>query len=726
MFCLLSLNVSADSEFFEKFKSDYGLLDLDLLNNVGEEATVKNFVYQKDVATFTFEEGVIHLLRYVEGRPTTAIFIGKGNARIEIPSHLERQSLMSVTGDSVVNEDFELCFIRLADDFDLRLKEQFEVKEKELKWKNFTIIKQAQGEFFFKPIVQHLYDNYIQLLRSVYERNADGFFWIDFNRYIFTYDPNRPEEVEVAYEFQVNDYLATPAAVFQKTARGITDDERMSEVSYATTALAKHGDFEMGGADGEKIVNGRAEMKLLVNADSLRFLSTFLHYNLKLDSVYSGGQPVDYTRRKDFRFVGIVLPRYYQKGDTVDLTFWYKGFNYDYSLPWVEDPTPSQHTFAFTTRKGFNYIMPGMGPVTREEGMDHFDVTPDQPYNRFYFQPYATGHDTVGVLSEIGLTVNFLKAKHMTKREDCYIPDDTYRESVMNAFNFMTKRVGNPIGTFGLYVFPDNYVSMPGLVEVPQILCYSDRNIEPMGGLSIYTGLSVANQWFGSLAKPVSSRDFWIIPAAADFLSVMAIQHTTSENYFFNLVNRRDSLYTLHDNDEDRPLGAGDRYSMTLQSNRGVWLFHMLRFLMYDIENRSEKSFNKFLYELTMTCNTTRFANGDLIKLAEKHYGEPLDWFFKQWLFDYRYPQYKVEYKIEDRGGQFYINATVVTEEVDPSFKMPVIMRVKDKNDQSTFLRETIAGVEHSFELGPFETEPKELIFNEFYSVLSKDKVKKK
>jgi len=130
--CLLVGAVSAESTFFKNFKQDYAALDMDLLNNMGELATIKDFVYHKDVATFTFQEGTVHLLRYVEGRPTTAIFVGRGKARIEVPLHVERQGLECVTKDSLVDEDFEVAFIRMADDFDLELKEKFTFPGKRL------------------------------------------------------------------------------------------------------------------------------------------------------------------------------------------------------------------------------------------------------------------------------------------------------------------------------------------------------------------------------------------------------------------------------------------------------------------------------------------------------------------------------------------------------------------------------------------------------------------
>ena len=62
----------------------------------------------------------------------------------------------------------------------------------------------------------HTYDNYFQLLRSVYERAEDGYFWIDFDRYVYSFDPNRPEEeVVVAYEHEGGDTEPTNGAVLQ-------------------------------------------------------------------------------------------------------------------------------------------------------------------------------------------------------------------------------------------------------------------------------------------------------------------------------------------------------------------------------------------------------------------------------------------------------------------------------------------------------------------------------
>ncbi len=83
-------------------------------------------------------------------------------------------------------------------------------------------------------------------------------------------------------------------------------------------------------------------------------------------------------------------------------------------------------------------------------------------------------------------------------------------------------------------------------------------------------------------------------------------------------------------------------------------------------------------------------------------------------------------YKINGKGDEYFIDVKVETKGVDPHFTTTVAMRVVDSGNKQTYLRETVSGTQTEFTLGPFASKPKEFVFNEFYSVLSKDKVKKK
>ena len=155
----------------------------------------------------------------------------------------------------------------------------------------------------------------------------------------------------------------------------------------------------------------------------------------------------------------------------------------------------------------------------------------------------------------------------------------------------------------------------------------------------------------------------------------------------------------------------------------------MLRMLMFDTEKRTATNFIRFLRELSVVCNNSTFTNADIIKLAEKRYGGSLDDFFKHWLYDYDIPEFNVEYSFIKKDDGHYISGAVVTKKVSEDFAASVIMRVRligDGKDESVYFRKNIKGPSDRFELGPFSREPKEFTFNEFFSVLSEDKVKKK
>jgi len=729
LFLILPAMAGAESsEFFKEFKAKYDLLSIDLFGQEVEVAEISNFVYEKDIATFTFTEGKIFLARPIEGRATTALFIGKGHASITIPSHVERQSLWFVSGDSAVDESFELCLVRMSDDFDLALREKLNFTPTKLDWKNFNKMAKAQGENFFTPQVLHKYDNYFQLMRSLYQRAADGYFWIDFNRYVYTFDPARPEQVIVAYEYEGGDEAVTDGAMLQRKEHGVVDDLNMSDIIYPVTILSQKADLHLGGLDGKRLNAAGVKMTVRVNRDSLRFFSLFLHTNMNIDSIKYNSKPVDYLRRGSFLHLGIMLPEYRYKGDSINLELWYHGKQYTAFLPFTADPAASNLDLDFDIRSGFNYLAPSMNVIpAKSEKRDAFNSAPAHPYRTFQFESLPSGYDTIALSGANGLPINILKSSYIRKKNfNNFIPDKHYRKTILAAIDYMTLRLGPPVAE-ELYVYPDTGVtganiSMPGLLEISQVQMLVDGT----GGLEIEAGREAARQWFGALAQPATDREYWILDALPDYLGLLFVrQHLDPGVFFGELGLRRDVIYTQVERGRDRPLATGERVSGTQRTAKGTWLLHMLRILMYDLERNSDRPFWKFVRDLNGMINDQKFTNADIISLAEKHYGQSLDWFFKQWLFSRNIPEFKVEYRITETGGQYLIKGKISTKGVSPDFNPPVIMRVELENNKSSIIRQNLSS-NGSFELGPFTDKPKQLIFNELYSVLSKQKVKKK
>jgi len=73
----------------------------------------------------------------------------------------------------------------------------------------------------------------------------------------------------------------------------------------------------------------------------------------------------------------------------------------------------------------------------------------------------------------------------------------------------------------------------------------------------------------------------------------------------------------------------------------------------------------------------------------------------------------------------YYIDLDVDVKHVESGFAMPVIMRMVG-GGQAAIVRETITAPATSLHLGPFAFKPTKMIFNEFFGVLSNDKVEMK
>jgi hypothetical protein len=721
---LLVSSAVADTDFMKKFKDDYATLDQDLLNNPGEVGMIRNFVYQKDVATFTFTEGQIFFLRYVNDRPTTAIFIGKGNVKIDIPSHAERQSLMYASGDSTVNNDFEICFLRFADDFDLLVHEQFKMEQKVLGWKDFTVAKQAQGEFFFRPIIAHTYDNYFELLRSCYERAADGYFFADFNRYTYIFDPNRPEEVIVGYEKEGGAAQITDGSIFQRKEHGIYDDTLMSNIPYLNTIVNQNATLYLSGSEGNNLDSSVVEVALQINRDSAKFVNIFLHYNLDIDSVQAENARIDFHRRKDFTVTGLILPNYYHRGDTVNLKLFYHGKNFVSPLPYTADPTPAPCKVTVIAPKDFTYVIPGMGtPEDIGKGKQKIVAEPLQPMTQLQFRSYSKSYTSTPGQSLSGLPLTFNKSPQINKKNfDCFVPDDIFQPAVAGALDFVAARLGNPPNTFEMAIHPEGGFAIPGFAEITQVYCLRDGT----GGIQLVAGNQLARQWFGPSARPATDRESWLADGVALYLGLMYTQNALPGGPFYSeLLYRRDVLMTELDRQHDQPLATGDRVADTVRVYKGAWVIHMLRQMMFDLDKRSDRTFLKFMQELSSTVNSRTFTNADVIRVAEKHAGIDLKSFFALWLYGIGVPEYDVNYTIEAQGAEWVVKVNVATAKAPETFSMPVTLQVVYEDGTQQFVRQTIAGKQTSFQLGPFAAKPKEIVFNEFASVLSKDKVTK-
>ena len=138
---------------------------------------------------------------------------------------------------------------------------------------------------------------------------------------------------------------------------------------------------------------------------------------------------------------------------------------------------------------------------------------------------------------------------------------------------------------------------MPGLVCVPQVKCILPNS----GGVYLDAGVEMSRQWFGNLMNIASPRETWLVDATPYFLGTMFLRDPLGDGvYLSELLGQRDVIYTLADLGQDQPLAAGERVPVKLRITKGSWVLHMLRYLMFDIEKNSDRTFLRFMNEYSI------------------------------------------------------------------------------------------------------------------------------
>jgi len=119
-------------------------------------------------------------------------------------------------------------------------------------------------------------------------------------------------------------------------------------------------------------------------------------------------------------------------------------------------------------------------------------------------------------------------------------------------------------------------------------------------------------------------------------------------------------------------------------------------------------------------------STSDFQKVVEEHIAMDMDWFFRQWVFETKIPQYSFAYKTEQTpAGKYLIKAKVRQTNVLETFKMPVIFNIDFGKQGSYTTRKFVTGAESEIELLLSPIKPKKVVFNYLKSVLCEQKTKK-
>lgn len=281
--------------------------------------------------------------------------------------------------------------------------------------------------------------------------------------------------------------------------------------------------------------------------------------------------------------------------------------------------------------------------------------------------------------------------------------------------------------------------SWPNLVFLPydSLLDATTRNSLGMGGsqeerefYSLVAVHEMSHQWWGHLVGWKTYHDQWLSEGVAEHAAALYLRQFEPAKWDSYWELRRSWLLSKNKSGY-RPVDAGplwlnsqlddkkESWNSNLIYYKGAYVLEMLRVFLYDSKNKD----NRFIDMMTDFAKSYAGQNAstqDFQRIVEKHLGEPMDWFFNQWVYGSEVPTYDFSYKLSDAGGgQTELEMTITQSHVSADFRMrlPIYTVVSGSNRYLGTIQ--ISGAEPYTVKVKLPVKPEKVLLDPSHSILA-------
>ena len=490
------------------------------------------------------------------------------------------------------------------------------------------------------------------------------------------------------------------------------------------------------------------------------------------EPVSLAGEPLHFVRRTDKQWlsddfhepwVTIALPRTMYPGETFVVELAYKGELIEYlrdgatyvlkdSLYWL--PIHPHTRRSGGTQLRVTYRMPDRFRVASgsslvdEQVVDKTRVmrwVADEPVWSMSFN--LGRFDVNDVLTDDGLSVTV----YSDRNHHGFAPGNKEKtiEDLTGAIRTYTEYFG-PYPFDSLLVTETrtyNGLAFPGLV----LLSFQAFGELYTGEAELFRAHEVAHQWWGVGVDFRDYRDQWLSEGFSHYSAALfALSGLDEEDEFEQMLDawQLDVLgkvnvgqgYGKHygfspeamrrsEGYKSGPLAVGYRLRSSetpadfrlLVYEKGAFVLHMLRSMLTDLETGDDARFRELMRRFARDHRTEAASSASFEAAVTQAFGEPMDWFFDQWVYGVDVPTYRPDLttsRLIDQDDPFVLHGTIRQEDVPSSFQMPVPILVRFKDRPPIVRRVWVDSESVEVEI-PLPAEPSDVEFNYRHGVLA-------
>ncbi len=721
-----------------------------------ESANTDSLILRRKDGLFTLKDGIIFKCPPINNETHAMLFIGDGNFQFIPPSGIEQMQLYRFYEKKSLNENIEFLFLLFSDS----TAEEIENK--------LTFINAEMNNAYenkIKEALSYIFDNDEELIEEpiayiFMEGINKDFFYSHFNDskgdpMFFVIDPTNEEEIRLMkrYNYRFRDWQEP---VCQYSFKKTKYSDRSREIKNGKIYISKYVIYSK--IENNLDFSAHVKINFIPSFEEQKWIIFQLFKDLEVDSIFlDGKRKVEFFKGKESSSFWIFFDEPYNRDRSYTLNIYYHGELFEKNeLGWVSIKSPnhwfprckewenSYFDLTFSVPAKYKFCCVGreiLQEKNEEKEMINYKYSTKYPiknvsFNMGLFEEYKiNGEEHLPItvyISEYGHNIigSHLAPLGILSTSDM---DKKIASDVANSLKFFSHVYGK-IQLENIYVTEIPYShgeAFPGLVHLSWI---AFQGIQDEGMVEQFIAHEVAHQWWGITVDIESYHDQWLAEGFAEYSGLWYTQLALKNNDIFfdvlddwkeRIINNR--KYFFGSGQEAGPIWLGQRthssetkgdYQLIIYE-KGAWVLHMLRNMLVDLQTMKEGRFEDMMRDYFATYSGKNASTNDFQKIVEKHFGQKMDWFFNQWIYDTHIPDYQFSYKTDKTtDGKFRVKCRVLQSNVPPEFKMPIDVLIKFDNDQFARTRIELNGLNPEFDLPLMPLEPKKIILNDLHSVL--------
>ena len=244
-------------------------------------------------------------------------------------------------------------------------------------------------------------------------------------------------------------------------------------------------------------------------------------------------------------------------------------------------------------------------------------------------------------------------------------------------------------------------LAYPGLV----LLSFQAFGELYTGEAELFRAHEVAHQWWGVAVEFEDYRDQWLSEGFAHYSAALyALSGLQREDQFLDMLDAwrldvlgemnigqghgkhygfRPDAMRLSDGNQSGPLSVGYRLRTgetpldyrLLVYEKGAFVLHMVRMMLTDLQNGDDEPFRRLMRGFVEDHLSTAATTDSFEAAVSEAFGEPMEWFFDQWVHGVDVPTYRPELEVTrliDSADPFVLHGQIRQEDVPDGFRMPV------------------------------------------------------